>query len=165
MGKTPSFKDCVPVSSVTSYVKSRNRSHDTQAELMLRRALWRMGLRYRKNVSELPGKPDIVISRARVVVFCDGDFWHGRNWETLRSKLEQGANARYWPAKIARNIERDREHDARLAADGWHVVRVWETDVKRNPDAVAAEIIKIVTAGSAEQSPSTRIDGFQHEIR
>jgi DNA mismatch endonuclease (patch repair protein) len=96
-----------------------------------------MGLRYRKNVQDMPGKPDLIFVKAKVAVFCDGDFWHGRDWPTQRAKLEQGANAVYWPAKIARNIERDLRNTAVLEASGWHVIRLWETDIKRDPRAAA----------------------------
>jgi DNA mismatch endonuclease (patch repair protein) len=108
---------------------------------MLRSALWQMGLRYRKNVETLPGKPDIVFICARVVVFCDGDFWHGRNWEEQKSKLCQGTNAEYWLSKIERNIERDRLNNALLEADGWSVLRLWETEIKRDLQA-AAKLVK-----------------------
>jgi len=101
-------------------------------------------LRYRKNVKTLPGKPDIVFGRARVAVFCDGDFWHGRNWKELKSKLRQGTNAEYWLAKIESNIERDRLNTALLEADGWSVLRLWETDIKRDPQAAAESVKKVV---------------------
>jgi len=101
-------------------------------------------LRYRKNVETLPGKPDIVFARARVVVFCDGDFWHGRNWEEQKPKLCQGTNAEYWLSKIESNIERDRLNDALLNADGWSVLRFWETDIKRDPQAAASLIKEVV---------------------
>ena len=83
----PSFIGCEPASRESSNAKSKNRRIDTHHELTLRRELWRMGLRYRKHATTLPGKPDIVFVRARVVVFCDGDFWHGRNWESCKEKL------------------------------------------------------------------------------
>ena len=94
-------------------------------------------MRYRKNVETLPGKPDIVFGRSRVVVFCDGDFWHGRNWKELESRLRKGTNAEYWVSKIHSNIERDRLNNSLLEADGWSVLRLWETDIKRDPQAAA----------------------------
>jgi len=105
-----------------------------------------MGFRYRKNVETLPGKPDIVFVRARVVVFCDGDFWHGRNWEEQKAKLCLGTNAEYWLSKIESNIKRDRLNNALLKADGWSVLRLWETDIKRDPQA-AARLVKEVVIG------------------
>lgn len=146
MVKSASFTDLKPASEASSRAKRHNRRTDTQHEKMLRRELWRMGLRYRKNLEALPGKPDIVFVRARVVVFCDGDFWHGRNWEEQKSKLCQGTNAEYWLSKIEANIERDRLNNALLKADGWSVLRLWETDIKRDPQA-AAELVKEVVIG------------------
>ena len=146
MVKSPSFTDLKPASEASSRAKRHNRRTDTQHEKMLRRELWRMGLRYRKNVETLPGKPDIVFVRARVAVFCDGDFWHGRNWEEQKSKLCQGTNAEYWLLKIEGNIKRDRLNNALLEADGWSVLRLWETDIKRDPQAAAALVREVVIA-------------------
>jgi DNA mismatch endonuclease (patch repair protein) len=103
-----------------------------------------MGLRFRKNVETMPGKPDLVFSGARVVVFCDGDFWHGREWPFLRERLEQRANASYWIAKIESNIQRDQRHTAQLEEAGWHVIRLWETDIKRDVSAAAERVGDIV---------------------
>ncbi|MGH2601465.1 MAG: very short patch repair endonuclease [Dehalococcoidia bacterium] len=143
----PSFRGLTPASEQISRVKRANRKRDTTAELLLRRELWRRGLRYRTHVSSLPGNPDVVFTRVRVAVFCDGDFWHGRNWETLKPKLERGTNPRYWPAKIARNMERDRANDVRLQELGWCVVRLWETDIIRDP-AAAVEYIRATLKGA-----------------
>lgn len=104
-----------------------------------------MGLRFRKNVSGLPGKPDIVFPRARVIVFCDGDFWHGRHWHRLSTKLEEGTNPSYWVAKIRTNMERDQRNTAILEEDGWHVIRLWETDIKKDLQAAAQLVADAVT--------------------
>ncbi len=141
MAKCPSFTDLKPASEASSRAKRHNRRTDTRHEKMLRRELWRMGLRYRKNVETLPGNPDIVFVRAAVAVFCDGDFWHGRNWRGLKLRLRQGTNAEYWVSKIESNMERDRLNTTLLKADGWRVLRLWETDIKRDPQA-AAESVK-----------------------
>jgi DNA mismatch endonuclease (patch repair protein) len=109
---------------------------------MLRRALWRLGLRYRKNVKSLPGKPDIVFFRNKVAIFCDGDFWHGREWPKLRAKLKRGSNSNYWLQKIRSNIERDRRNQALLEKSGWLVIRLWESDIKRSPEITAALLKK-----------------------
>ena len=145
MRRTPSYQGLKPASAAASRAKQSNRRRDTQHELILRCELCRLGLRYRKNVASLPGKPDIVFSRAHVAVFCDGDFWHGRNWPGLRAKLEKGINPDYWIAKIAGNIERDRRNTALLEEDGWQVIRVWESDIKKDPKAVASYISEIVS--------------------
>jgi len=99
-----------------------------------------MGLRYRKNVRTLLGQPDIVFVGGRLLVFCDGDFWHGRDWPERAAKLQSGANAAYWMAKIASNVERDNRITAELECDGWRVLRLWETDIKRDPKLAAAQV-------------------------
>lgn len=142
--KTPSYKGLKPASELASRIKRNNRRTDTKPEMMLRKLLWKIGLRYRKNVKTLPGKPDIVFNNARVVVFCDGDFWHGKNWVMLKSRLENRANSTYWIAKIASNIERDKLNTILLEEMGWLVVRVWESDIKQRPLEIADKIKKIV---------------------
>jgi len=144
--KVPSFKGLEAASTASSRAKRNNRRQDTKHEVLLRRQLWRLGLRFRKNVDSLPGKPDIVFVGPRVAVFCDGDFWHGRKWQTLKPKLEQGTNATYWSAKIASNIERDLRNTALLQQSGWLVIRLWETDIKRDPGGAAAYIKSVVDA-------------------
>lgn len=144
--KAPSFTGLQPASAASSRAKRSNRRRDTQHEVILRRELWRLGLRFKKNVETLPGKPDIVFQGTRVVVFCDGDFWHGRKWQTLKPKLEQGTNATYWSAKIASNIERDARNTALLQEAGWYVIRLWETDIKRDPETAAKYIKNVVDA-------------------
>lgn len=143
---SPSYKGYVPASEAASRAKRANRKKDTAHEVLLRRALWRLGLRYRKHVSGLTGNPDLVFARSRVVVFCDGDFWHGRNWSHLKAQLEQRHNAAYWLAKIGRNRERDRHTSALLKEQGWTVLRLWETDIKKDPSTAAAAISAIVKA-------------------
>jgi DNA mismatch endonuclease (patch repair protein) len=142
--KTPSYKGLKPASEVASKAKRSNTRTDTKPELMLRKKLWQNGLRFRKNVKSLPGKPDIVFIKARVVVFCDGDFWHGRNWESRKTKLEGGTNSEYWVAKIAMNIERDKRNTALLEALDWLVLRVWEGDIKKSLETVAGNIETVV---------------------
>lgn len=144
--KAPSFTGLKPASAASSRAKRSNTRVDTQHELMLRRELWRMGLRFRKNVTTLPGKPDIVFLGTRVVVFCDGDFWHGRKWQELKPKLDQGTNAAYWSAKIASNIARDARNTSLLQEAGWYVIRLWETDIKQDPKSAAMQIKKVVDA-------------------
>jgi DNA mismatch endonuclease (patch repair protein) len=140
----PRFTHFKPSSEAASRAKRRNRSRDTAPELLLRRNLWRLGLRYRKNATDLPGKPDIIFRRARVVVFCDGDFWHGRNWKRLQEKLKAAANSAYWLPKIARNRQRDVEQTAALKGQGWLVIRLWEGDVKRDPSSAARRVADVV---------------------
>ena len=110
----------------------------------LRTALRQLHLRYHVAPKDLPGRPDIVFRGRLVAVFCDGDFWHGRDLDQRLEKLSGGHNPTYWLAKITRNFERDREHDAELRSLGWVVLRFWETDIKRDPAAVARTIEAIV---------------------
>ena len=120
------------------------RSKDTKPEMALRRALWQRGMRYRVNVKELPGKPDIVFSKVRIAIFCDGDYWHGHNWALrgIASLDEELAGySEYWQTKIRRNIERDRENTAKLKNDGWLVLRFWESEIKKNPEKIVEEIV------------------------
>jgi len=118
---------------VTHKIMSAVKSKNTRPELALRRVLWARGLRYRVNVKSLKGKPDVVFTRAKIVVFCDGDFWHGHNWAirglvSLEEELE--GYTPFWREKILGNIRRDKEHTARLVDDGWNVIRIWESDIK-----------------------------------
>lgn len=144
MPKVPRYSSFKPASEAASRIKQRNRSRDTKAELLLRKELWRRGLRYRLHAPDLPGKPDIVFRSARVVVFCDGDFWHGRRWRQRRDKLGRGANALYWTAKIAANVDRDRRNNRALRAAGWTVVRLWETDILRDVGRAGSKVEEIV---------------------
>jgi DNA mismatch endonuclease (patch repair protein) len=100
-----------------------------------------------------------VIRRARVAVFCDGDFWHGRNWPQRRAKLARGWNASYWIAKIERNRARDRQTAKALRALGWHVVRVWESDVRRAL-AHAVRVVQRAIRRSLSSRTKTARDGI-----
>ena len=116
------------------------QSHDTKIEILLRKALWKKGIRYRKNLRNLPGKPDIAITRYKIAIFCDGEFFHGKDWEVLKPRLEKGNNGEFWISKISRNRERDDEVNKRLLFMGWTVIRFWGTDIKKHTD----ECVKVV---------------------
>ena len=116
------------------------RSKDTSIEVLLRQALWKNGIRYRKNYRELPGKPDIVITKYKIAIFCDGEFFHGKDWEVLKPRLQRGDNAEYWIPKIQRNRERDDEVNKKLLFLGWTVIRFWGKDIMKNVD----ECIKVI---------------------
>lgn len=146
--KVPRYTEFHPSSAASSKAMRGNRDRDTRPEVLLRRMLWKMGARYRKNVPSLCGKPDLVFPRARIVVFCDGDFWHGRKWESLRQKLEMRANAAYWVQKIQANRERDRRTRARLRRAGWCVITLWEGEVRRDPSSTAARIMRVLRSTS-----------------
>jgi DNA mismatch endonuclease (patch repair protein) len=140
--KFPSYRGFTPASSrATAAAKGASRRSGNRPELRLRRALWQLGIRYRKNATSLPGRPDIVIPKAKVVIFCDGDFWHGRNWSTRKAALKNGYNASYWVPKIERNMERDAENETKLQAEGWTVLRFWESEIKNDLHSVVSSII------------------------
>lgn len=149
--KTPSFTGLKAASQSASFAKQMNRAADTLHEKLLRKALWRRGLRFRKNVITLAGKPDIVFHGARVVVFCDGDFWHGRNWRRLSRQLQKGTNAPYWCQKIRANIGRDRRTTRLLQKQNWCVVRLWEGDILAYPQRLARYIQRIVQQREAKR--------------
>jgi DNA mismatch endonuclease (patch repair protein) len=130
--------------------RGSSRKRDTKCELVLRRVLWKLGLRFRIDVASLPGRPDIVFLKARTAVFCDGDFWHGRDLDKRLEKLAGGHNAPYWVAKIRGNVERDARVRAALESDGWLVIRVWENDIKRDVQEVARSIAERVRARAAD---------------
>lgn len=149
--KSPSFKNYRSSSEVASRSLAKNRAVDTKCERLLRSTLWRMGLRFRKNVKDLPGRPDVVFVRQRIAIFCDGDFWHGREWNRRRGKLKRGANSTYWIAKIKANINRDRMHTKHLRQLGWTVIRLWERDILTDAERAAAYIRSEVAQHSKKQ--------------
>jgi DNA mismatch endonuclease (patch repair protein) len=112
------------------YNMSRIRSNNTKIEIGFRRALWHEGVRYRKNYKQLPGKPDIAITKYRIAIFCDGEFWHGKNWETKKLKIQN--NREYWIDKIERNMKNDVDTEEQLRNMGWIVLRFWGNDIKNN---------------------------------
>ena len=116
------------------------KSSDTKIEVLLRKALWQKGYRYRKNYKDLPGKPDIVITKYKIAIFCDGEFFHGKDWEVLTPRREKSNNCEYWISKISRNRERDDEINKKLLFLGWTVIRFWGKDIKNNTD----ECIKVI---------------------
>jgi len=117
------------------------RSKNTKAEVMLRRALWRRGIRYRKNYKELPGTPDIAITKYRIAVFVDGDFWHARGHEDNPGEQIQ-TNGSFWTKKLKRNIERDKDVNQALLELGWLVLRYWDSDVNKNCEACVKDIMQ-----------------------
>lgn len=118
------------------------RSKDTTIELALRKALWQRGIRYRKNYKGLIGKPDIVITKYRIAVFCDSDFWHGYDWEKRKARIKSNQN--YWIPKIERNMKRDREITAALVEQGWIVLRFWEHTIRKELEECVNDIQEAV---------------------
>lgn len=123
---------------------SRIRCKDTSIEVTLRKALWKKGYRYRKNYKKLPGRPDIALTKYKIAIFCDGEFFHGKDWEVLKPKLEKGKNPNYWIPKIERNMERDQEKDKALLFAGWTVVHFWGKEILKNTDECVKVIEEII---------------------
>lgn len=122
-----------------SDLMSKIRSQNTECEILLRKTLWNLGYRYRKNVKSLPGKPDIVFRKFKLVIFIDGDFWHGFRWENRKPKLI--SNLGYWIPKIERNIQRDNEQKILLQKQGFKVLRFWEHEIKKQFDLCLKTIV------------------------
>ncbi len=115
-----------------------NTKKNTSIELLLRRVLWKNGVRYRKNCKDVPGKPDISIKKYKLAVFCDGDFWHGKEYHGVKS------NSRYWDEKIKRNRERDLEVTIRLRDEGWTVLRFWESEIRNDLNDCVQKVLKVI---------------------
>ncbi|MCX6077392.1 MAG: very short patch repair endonuclease [Campylobacterales bacterium] len=119
---------------------SRIKGKSTSIELILRKELWKRGLRYRLNDKSIFGTPDIVFKRKKIAIFCDSKFWHGNK---LLSGEVPKTNTDFWIKKLTRNIERDQEVSKRLKEQGWTVLRYWEKDIRSNANEIADEIKKI----------------------
>lgn len=123
---------------ITHRIMSAVKQSDTEPELILRKALWHRGFRYRKNYKALPGKPDVVFVGKKVAVFCDGDYWHGHNWAirgygSLEEELSRYSE--FWRKKILDNIARDKKNNTLLEEMGWTVVRLWESEIRADIDS------------------------------
>ena len=127
-----------PKNDAIKHTMCSNTSKDTSIEILLRRAIYRRGIRYRKNVKSILGEPDIAIKKYKLLVFCDGDFWHGNIYQGVKTHKQ------YWDEKIKRNRERDLEYTIRLRDEGWNVLRFWESDIKNNLEACVNEIVNII---------------------
>lgn len=108
------------------------KNKDSKIELILRKALWNKGFRYRKNVKSIYGHPDIAFIGRKIAIFCDSEFWHGYDWQNRKKDFKVRQD--FWIPKIERNIERDKEVTKRLQQDGWTVLRFWGQEIKENLD-------------------------------
>lgn len=122
------------------------RSKDTTIELLLRKTLWERGVRYRKNYKKLIGKPDIAITKYKIAVFCDSDYWHGYDWENRNQRIK--SNRDYWVPKIERNMKRDQEVTERLQHEGWIVLRFWEWQIRKNLSECVENILQAIESRS-----------------
>lgn len=116
------------------------RNKDSAIELRLRKELWRRGYRYRKNWKALPGTPDIVLTKYRIAIFCDSEYFHGKDWESLLQRIKRGNNPDFWEKKISGNIKHDIEISAELKGLGWNVIRFWGEDIKKDLDGCVKTI-------------------------
>ena len=114
------------------------KNKDSLIELMLRKELWTRGLRYRKNCDKITGKPDIAFIGKKIAVFCDGEFWHGYDWEHRKDGIK--SNRDYWIPKIEKNMQRDTEITQTLINDGWLVLRFWGREIKKHLSDCADKI-------------------------
>ncbi len=128
--------------SMRSKIMSKIKSKNTKAEILLRKELWRMGIRGYRIHYNLPGRPDIVFTTVKLAVFIDGDFWHGYLWKKGGKIPEKP----YWKGKITSNIARDKRVNIELRKRGWKVTRVWEHEVMKNPQMAALKIQKVYTS-------------------
>ena len=122
-----------------SYNMRQVKNKDSAIEITLRKELWRRGIRYRKNVSKVFGKPDLAFIGKKVAVFCDSEFWHGYDWENKQKEIK--SRREFWIPKIERNMARNHEVNERLESEGWIVLRFWGKEIKKNVSA-CAEIIE-----------------------
>ena len=115
------------------YNMSRIRAKDTKIEIILRKALWSKGIRYRKNYKDLPWKPDIALTKYKIAIFCDSEYFHGKDWdEVWLPRIKRGNNPEYWEEKIKRNMQRDKEVNQQLESMGWIVLRFWGKDITKD---------------------------------
>ena len=120
------------------------KNKDSQIELLLRKELWARGLRYRKNVNRIVGKPDIAFLEKKIAVFCDSEFWHGHNWEERKKDFK--SHQEFWIPKIERNMARDVEVNEILQSEGWTVLRFWGKDIKKQLKECADKVEEVVRA-------------------
>jgi len=137
-----------------SALMSRIRGKDTGPERTMAKALRKAGLRPKRHDARLPGRPDFVFARAKVAVFVDGDFWHGWRFPAWEHKLTP-----FWREKIGKNRERDKRNFRRLRRDGWTVIRIWEHDVERAPEACIARILSSLSSES--RTRATRMEHYR----
>ncbi len=122
-----------------SKMMAKIRGKNTKPELLFRKALWAAGYRYRIDYKKLIGKPDIVLKKYKTVIFIDGEFWHGYNWEERKEKIK--TNREFWIPKIERNLQRDREVNIALETKGYKVFRFWEQEIKKELDKCLDRVI------------------------
>jgi len=139
--QTPQYGNRRSTSLKASRTGMGNKRSGTKPERLLINSLRKLGIRAHHSKRHVQGNPDLIFWKKKLVVFCDGDFWHGSNWHERRKKLKVGANAGYWIKKIEYNRVRDRRNNHILKTQGWKVIRFWESAILKNPEKVAQNII------------------------
>lgn len=114
------------------------------AETILAKTIWHLGIRYRKNYKTLPGSPDIAITKHKLAIFVDGEFWHGKDWEYKKKKKKLKKNRDYWIEKIEENMERDKRNDELLKQSGWIPIHFWEKEVLKDTEKCVDKILLII---------------------
>ena len=142
--KVPRFKEenGFYTTKKRSTLMSKIRAKETKPEILFRKALWAKGLRYRKNVKKLPGNPDIVLNKYKLIIFIDGEFWHGFNWEDKKKRIK--SNRDFWIPKIERNMQRDEENKLKLENMGFTIFRFWEQEVKKDLDRCLDQVLDFI---------------------
>ena len=158
MNKEPRFRG--EVSEKSHKNMSRIKGKDTSIEIRLRKALWARGYRFKKNNKELPGRPDVVLTKYKIAIFCDSEFFHGKDWGKLKVKLMHGKNPDYLLKKIERNITRDQEKDALLRGKGWTVLHFWGDDIKSDVDGCIKTIEETIFEMKLKEGEDDEEYGF-----
>ena len=133
--KHQQLKTSPEISKRMSHVKTKRNS----AEVMIAKSLWHKGYRYRLNYKALPGSPDIALTKYRIAIFIDGEFWHGKDFEQRKTKLKN--NKDYWIEKIQENIDRDLRNDKLLKQMDWYPIHFWSNDAIKYCNQCIDEII------------------------
>ena len=139
------------VSSTRRKIMKSIKSRDTKPEVLLRKALWHEGYRYRKNYKALKGTPDIVLTKYHIVIFVDSEFFHGKDYDELINRLKRGKRPEYWSNKIEQNIKRDIATEAELRGMGYTVLRFWGEDVIRDVDRCRKTIKETIWNSKLEE--------------
>lgn len=129
--------------SERSKIMSKIKAKNTRAEVILRKELWKLGIRGYRIHYNLPGKPDIVFISTKLAIFIDGDFWHGYLWNNMGKIPPKN----YWQGKIEKNMLRDQRINIELQNMGWKVIRIWEHEILNDASDVAYKLLKIVYNG------------------
>jgi DNA mismatch endonuclease, patch repair protein len=142
--KVPRFEEAMGfyTTKQRSQAMSKISSKNTKPEIAFRKALWKIGVRFRVNYKGLPGRPDLSNKSKKFVVFIDGEFWHGHDWKNKRSSIK--SNRAFWIPKIERNRQRDRQNNFVLEEMGFTVFRFWQKEVEENLGVCLMKVLRYV---------------------